>query len=152
MNSWKCYNLECADCGLQRYPSRCPLLLGNQERIKVNVWKNASRSGGQTQNEITEVFMTVEECMLSLYDTLKVFFPHHGRKIFSNRTRTIDIRTLPTDTLLVCTDFSAQVDLRANKTENCSVDGHAVLAIYYVFYNRQPHITQESGMTCSYCP
>lgn len=31
------------------------------------------------------------------------------------------------------TDFGATMDLRSNATDNCSVDGHAVLAVFYKF-------------------
>ena len=37
----------------------------------------------------------------------------------------------------MCTDFSAQVDLRPNKTTTCHVDQHLVLGIFFVFHNRR---------------
>lgn len=39
--------------------------------------------------------------------------------------------------LLLLTNFSAQMDLRASETDNCSVDGHAVLDIFVAKYSRR---------------
>ena len=36
---------------------------------------------------------------------------------------------------IICTDFGATLDLTAAEKDNCSVDNHSVLAIYFVLSN-----------------
>ena len=36
---------------------------------------------------------------------------------------------------IICTDFGATLDLAVAEKDNCSVDNHAVLAIYFVLSN-----------------
>jgi hypothetical protein len=73
---------------------------------------------------------------------------HLNEASWLNLTRKIDLFTLADDVVLICTDFSASLDLRAKLTDNCSQDNHAVLAIYYVQQNRREiHCVDKDGTT-----
>ena len=54
-----------------------------------------------------------------------------------------DIRTLPDNTLLVFTDFSATLVLRALEAKNSSVDAHAVLDNFVCLYKRRKAKVKE---------
>jgi hypothetical protein len=61
--------------------------------------------------------------------------PHHNQQKWLSTTRGIDVDTLKENQLLVFTDFSATMDLRAGETDNSSVDGHAVLDTFVVLHS-----------------
>eukprot|EP00957_Ditylum_brightwellii_P039044 2950912-Ditylum_brightwellii.AAC.1 len=45
-----------------------------------------------------------------------------------------------------CTYFGATLDLRASETDNCSVDNHAILCIFFVLTNwREVQYEKETG-------
>ena len=54
---------------------------------------------------------------------------------WSNLMRKIDCNQSEKNTRIILTDFLATLDLRARMSDNCSVDNHAILDIYFVLSN-----------------
>ena len=53
--------------------------------------------------------------------------------------------------LWLATDFAASADLRAQQTDNSSVDNHCVICIFYVRYNRRTvYFIDEDGKAASH--
>jgi hypothetical protein len=63
--------------------------------------------------------------------------------------RRIDTKTLPSNEILVFTDFSASPDLRAKMTNNCSADAHAVLDIFVILHSRRKLSVEKEGAMVS---
>ena len=47
--------------------------------------------------------------------------------------------------IVIFTDFSATMDLRAKEANNCSEDNHAVLDIFLVFHNARKYTVQDKN-------
>ena len=95
------------------------------------IWKECEQPGNNTQLEICEEKLSLSDVMKKLKEALIVYAPHLVRKEWLSQTRSIDLNTIPRNTILLFTDFSAQMDLLPNKTDNCHVASHAVLDIFF---------------------
>jgi hypothetical protein len=118
----------------------------NDDKIDVRLWRKQPCSTGGEQFEIVVDEMPVKEVMAKLQQQLRDCIVHETGKTWKNRMRTIDVYTFDDKTILVCTDFSAMMDLRPIKTKCSHVDRHAVVAIFYVFTNPRWVVT-ETGET-----
>jgi hypothetical protein len=76
---------------------------------------------------------------------------HHSNKQWTRIQRDIDTGWIPRGYLLILTDFSATLALRAKAADNSSVDGHAVLAIYVVCSNSRIVETPKGKKTINDC-
>ena len=81
--------------------------------------------------------MSVSELIQKLKGALKAYISHSIEKEWLNRTRKLGVKNIPRDMIDVYTDFSAQMDLEPNKKDNCHVNTHATLAVYYVITNQR---------------
>ena len=54
---------------------------------------------------------------------------------WSDHMRKIDYYKNDLDTTVVLTNFSIILDLHTRQTDNCSIDNHAVLDVYYILNN-----------------
>lgn len=88
--------------------------------------------------------MKVSDFFNLLKTQLHQYIPHETDTKWNRRAQKIDLHTVGIDTILIMTDFSAQMNLTPLKKECCHVDAHANLAIFYVFTNRRNVKIQES--------
>ena len=149
MYGWDCGHGSCALCGIERLPWDCPNLAQNEEERVVLVWEDIERPGDKMQPELVEVKMKVSDIMKEFRAALETYIPHCVEKEWLNRTRRIQTMRFADDEILLFTDFSASMDLKPIKTDNCHVDRHAVLAVYYVLHNRRK-VDLETGETINY--
>jgi hypothetical protein len=79
---------------------------------------------------------------------------HYNEKDWLRFVRKRDIQSLDDTSLLIFTEFSATMDLRATETDCCSFDSHAVLDIYVVLHSPKRRFDRQEGrvfiyQTCS---
>jgi len=149
MCDWECYNLSCPHCGIENaIDVNDSFLRQNEDIIPLMVWEDMPRAGGRSQLENVERLFPVREVFARLLQHLQEYLPHLGRKLWLTQTRNLDIHRLKSTELLICTDFSAQVDLRPIKTTTCYVDQHLVLGIFFVFHNRR-NVSLRTGDSVS---
>lgn len=70
--------------------------------------------------------------------------------LWRNLSRTIDMRDIPPDTLLILPDFSATWGLKAAQLDNYSQDAHAVLAVFVVSHSQcdiEVEVPNGNGLT-----
>ena len=145
---------QCEDCGIEKKCgiTKCPALTECVTPIKVMEWKLAPRAGvnkkseQNTQIELTESVLPIKEVVARFVKQLSIARTHYLDGNWLNFTRRLDTNTFGALDLAIFTDFSATMDLRAAKTDNSSVDNHAVLAIYVVLHSpRDIQIQLEDG-------
>lgn len=135
MHKRNCGRLECWDCGpTRKLQWNCPIFMSNEDDVDYWEWEKCETSGGE-QNQMVQKTAKVKELMASLRKKIEDGIKHEFDKTWLNRTRAIDIKTFPKKTMAICTDFSAMLSLRPNRTKCAHVDRHAVLAIFYVITN-----------------
>ena len=125
--------------------SKCPTFQNYYGKIDVNMWTEENRKDANPQTgkkEMTQLELTAKEKpfdeVLELFlAALKLSRPHVAELEWMRRVMKIDIETLSENRIWIGTDFSATLDLRSIKTENCSTAGHAVLDIFVVLSNRR---------------
>ena len=124
-------------CGINRlFPTiSCPIWNSCSDEVSVIVWEDAARSGRKTQLEQVEKQMKVSEAFEKLRDLIKDGRSGFVRGEWSNWQRKLDVKESNKNTRVILTDFSASLDLRARMTDNCSVDNHAVLDIFFCLSN-----------------
>jgi hypothetical protein len=121
--------------------SSCPALTECETEIPVFEWKLAPRAGTNTkgqqnaQIELTEVSLFVKTATQRWVQQLEKCRPHHNQTEWLSTIRGIDVDTLQEDQVAALTAFSATCDLRGGETDNCSVDGHAVLATFVMLHS-----------------
>ena len=112
-------------------------------RVNVLEWVLAVRQGYKsgkqnTQLEVQNRQCKVEDVLDKLVASLDVCRKHQTQYEWKNWMRRLDMEMSSADThRVICTDFGATLDLSAAEKDNCSVDNHAVLAIYFVLSNNR---------------
>jgi hypothetical protein len=152
---WSCTHGDCDKCGVDRLlqPMLCPALSKCDEVIEVMEWRLAPRQGTNkkgetnTQIELTKAKEPVSVVYSRYIELLKKARRHHTETQWLRITRKLDIDTLSSDELLIFTDFSATMDLRAVTATNSSTNAHAVLAIYVVLHSPRQVSVVEGGVT-----
>ena len=86
--------------------------------------------------------------MEKLFEQLKVCREHMAQYEWRNTMRKIDcIESDPDKHRVICTDFGATLDLRGAETDNCSVNNHSVVYIFYVLTNWRSVKYKKEGKT-----
>jgi hypothetical protein len=146
---------DCEDCGVEKLLriSECPALRDCQIPIPVWEWKLAPRAGVNKQGkqnqqmELTEGKESVNLVLLRFIRQLELCRKHHAEMEWLRITRKADIGTFGPSELLIFTDFSATMDLRASQTDNSSVDAHAALQIFVVLHSpRVVKVSDDNGV------
>ena len=72
---------------------------------------------------------------------------HQAEYKWNNHARQLDLTMSdPATTRIICTDFEATLDVRAVKKDNCFVDNHAVICIFFVIHNwREVEFINKQG-------
>jgi hypothetical protein len=134
---------DCDNCGVEKLLriSECPALRDCTFPIPVWEWKPAPRAGvnkqgkQNTQEELTEGEEPVNVVLSRFLRQLEICRKHYAEMEWLRIARKADIGTFGPSELLIFTDFSATMDLRASQTDNSSVDSHAALGIYVVLHS-----------------
>jgi hypothetical protein len=153
-----CTHEQCQLCGVDKLRWReCPIYQASEIPVKALVWEEAERQGTDkegsqnTQLELTEKVLPFYEVVRLLNDNLERCRRHYGHKEWIRIAKTIDTGWIDRDSLLIFTDFSASMVLRAKAALNSSVDGHAVLAIFVVCYGSRKVTTPAGEKTVNDC-
>jgi hypothetical protein len=153
-----CTHGQCQLCGVDKLRWReCPIYQASEIPVKALVWEEAERQGTDkegsqnTQLELTEKVLPFYEVVRLLNDNLERCRRHYGHKEWIRIAKTIDTGWIDRDSLLIFTDFSASMVLRAKAALNSSVDGHAVLAIFVVCYGSRKVTTPAGEKTVNDC-
>jgi hypothetical protein len=142
----------CSECGVYKILkiSECNAFLtsfepdddqDDQNQLEVLDWKLMPRQGTNergvpnTQLELAPSWLTLAHLIQRFTKQLKICRTHFIETKWINRMRLIDVQAPQPHELLVCTDFSATLDLMAKQKMNSSVDSHAVLAIYVILHS-----------------
>ena len=150
MYGWNCGHGKCDQCGIWKLPWDCPILSNNDEEVTVLEWQDCARAGNNVQPEICETKMKVSELVQKFKVALEAYVPHCIEKDWLNRARKLGMKTMSENTIQIFTDFSAMMDLTPNKTDNCHVDNHAVLAVYFVLTNPRKLKLEKTGEIIDY--
>ena len=138
---WECAEGKCPTCKEKLRINECVVLNNCSEKIEVLEWKDAPRAGtkGNKQNTQLELglsILPVNEVMKKLQSQLEICKLHQAEYRWRNHMRQIDLTMSNSDTTrVICTDFGATLDLSAVEKDNCSVDNHAVICIFFIVYN-----------------
>ena len=142
--SWKCVSGTCNDCGVDRNlrMMECPILSSCPHKIRCIEWKDVPRQGNKrdgtpnTQLEVSISNREVRDIVSKLRKQLQVCRHHQVNYQWRNTMRNIDCTMSdPEKDRIICTDFGATLDLRGAEADNCSVDNHAVVCIFFVLMN-----------------
>ena len=84
-----------------------------------------------------------------LHDDLGKARERNVRGSWSNHTRKLDMHNIKDDNRATLTNFSAILELRERRTDNCSVDDHAALDTCFLSEAREITLTNGSiSKTC----
>ena len=143
---WRCVSESnpCNFCGVKRNLKllSCPVLGQCRHEVKCIEWKDIARQGikkngtQNTQLEVSLSILPVSEIVEKLHNQLEICREHMAEYEWKNTMRKIDCTMgNPNQHRVICTDFGATLDLRGAETDNCSVNNHAVVCIFYVLTN-----------------
>jgi hypothetical protein len=146
-------NAQCEKCGIEKVLkiSSCPALTKCDTPIPLMEWRFAPRAGTNakgdqnTQIELTAVTLPMKTVVERFVQQLGKCRPHHNQTKWISTIRGIDLDTLKENQIILLTDFSATLDLRAGEVENCSVNGHAVLDTFVVVHSPRSIIVVKDG-------
>ena len=80
--------------------------------------------------------LPVNEVVKKLQEQLEICKLHQAEYRWRNHMRHLDLTVSDRRTTrTICADFGATLDLGAVEKDNCSVDNHAVICIFFVVYN-----------------
>ena len=148
--SYECLHCLCHNCGVDKetscfFPWKCPILSENETIVDCMVWARTS----DNDRQLVPAKKSVKDLTADFNIFLIEYFKHYYHLTILTRFRKIDVATFPLNTLLVCTDFSAQMDLKPIRTDNCHVNAHASLQIVYTLLNRRS-IRIDTGELVTY--
>lgn len=142
---------SCALCGVKKLKlDTCPIWNNSTNIVSAIIWDKAECAGGKTQLEPMEKLMPINQVFQKFIEALDEGRSNFVRGEWSNLMRKIDINESNKDDRIILTDFSATLDLRARMSDNCSVDNHAVLDIYFVLMNFRT-VTLKDGSKIQIC-
>ena len=135
----------CSQCGITKKLSILQAILklpASDDLVEVMVWGEGIRSGEKkgkqnTQRELLPIDMTVRQLICDFTKHIQTCIPHYQDISWIRLTISNHFAWLPPGYILVFTDFSAVMDLRARDTVNCAIDGHAVCDNFIVISNRR---------------
>ena len=147
---YRCTHGTCQDCGIHKRLTilQHPTLKDNPMLVQVHEWDEGTRQGTKrgrpaTQRELTQRVRRLSDILISFRQAINTCIPHYQDILWIRQVMKNDIRTLPDNTLLVFTDFSATLVLRALEAKNSSVDAHAVLDNFVCLYKRRKAKVKE---------
>ena len=115
------------------------VLTDNKTDIALLEWKHVPRQGKtksgnlRTQLELTRSVLPVEVVLAKLVEQAEVCRLHQAQYQWINHARKLDfVMSNSSNTRVTATDFGAMLSLYASKKDNCSVDNHAVVCIFFV--------------------
>ena len=138
---WECAEGKCPTCKEKLKINECEVLNKCSDKIEVLEWKDAPRQGTKggkqnTQLELSLSILPVNEVMKKLQSQLVTCKLHQAEYRWHNHMRQLDLTMSdPNTTRVICTDFGATLDLGAVEKDNCSVDNHAIICIFFIIYN-----------------
>ena len=137
---FRCIEGTCTGCGVEHKMklNECPTWNNCTLKVKVMNWREAERSGEKTQKELTEEQMRVPDLLTEFKTDVEAARNHLTESRWSNWMRYIHTADSDQDTCVMLTDFSAIANLRASKTDNSSVDNHAVFTLFCMILEMQP--------------
>jgi hypothetical protein len=148
-----CSNGTCGNCGLEsRFGTilNHPLVVNNEIQLSVCIWEEAQRQGEKNGVQNTELELVSKEMSFRAIVELfkqehKKCLPHIFKIEWINTMRSIDINTVGPSNIVIMTDFSSTLDLKACETINSSVDSHAFLDNFVVISKqRKANVVQQS--------
>lgn len=154
MHPFKCThgsgNNKCSSCGVDNKIGGILGALSSSEeaheKVEVNEWVDAERSGGKTQKELQSVELTIKELSVHFEKQLKKCIPHYQEILWMDHLMDTDLSQLPEDGAVMFTDFASTMDLRASQAVNSSIDGHAINCTVVILYNRRTVDVKEKKM------
>jgi hypothetical protein len=147
-----CCNGICSSCGLEKRFGTIlhhPFVKYSELQLSVQVWEGAQRQGEKNGIQNMQLELTSKEMSLrSIVELFKQEYskcsPHIFKIEWMNAMRSIDISSVGPNNIIVMTDFSATLDLKACETVNSSVDSHAFLDNFVVVSNcRKANVIQK---------
>ena len=137
----------CANCGVEKKLkiSECKVLTECDSKIELLEWVHAPRPGKKkngkqnTQLELGRTICTVSNVLEKLVINTENCRIHicEGTWCYTSHRRDLTMSD-PDKHRVISTDFGATLDLRAAETDNCSVDNHAVVDIFFITYDWRP--------------
>jgi hypothetical protein len=111
---WLCTHGNCDKCGIAKLLKikECPALSQCDNLVRTQEWKLNLRQGmdkkgnQNTQLELDTTILPMSELIERLVDQLEKNRKHHIEATWLNLMRRIDTKTLPSNEILVFTDFS----------------------------------------------
>jgi hypothetical protein len=104
-------------------------------------WLLAKRSGvtktgeQNSQLELTDSLIPFNVLVQQLKGSLEKARKHQNETARIARQNKLSIQTLGEKEIILFTDLSAMMDLCVAKTENCSIDNHAVLDTFIILHS-----------------
>ena len=136
---WECAHGTCEECGVEKLDiNNYSILTENTSQISVLEWKNVPRQGTtkngkqRTQLELSRAILPVCIIVAKFIEQLEICRLHQVEYKWINYARVLDFIMSPPTSLVLATDFGATLNLCAAEKDNCSVDNHAVVAIFFV--------------------
>ena len=142
-----CVNAVCCNCSNVNVSS-CPMHSQCAEKAKCILWQEAERAGGKTQLEPVENHLPINKIVCELEDCAKTARRNYVLGKWSNHVRKIDLTESDESTTVTLADFSASLDLKARQTDNCSVNNHVVLGMFYLLNNFRKIRLDDNNYAC----
>ena len=147
----KCVTTNFDHCGLKKIDLHlCPIWTNCEVIAKCILWENTKRSGGKDQLEPVAKELPINQLWEKMILQLEEARVSEVRSSWSNHMRKLDIHCSNKQTRVVLTDFSASLNLQARMADNCSVDNHAVLDIFFVLTDFR-EVTLSNGLKKEIC-
>lgn len=149
LHNWKCGKLQCNECGIDRLPWNCPVIKNLDQKISVWIWEKDD--AGHSKESTKKVRLPVNQIFLALKEALTDLSKHIIQLEFLNRQRYLNLMKMPLNKAVICTDFSAQMDLVPVRKLSCHVNKHASLGVFCIYMKRQLNVHGKGTITFIDC-
>lgn len=138
LHKWKCGKLLCNECGIDRLPWNCSVIKNLNQKISVWIWEKDD--DGHSKESTKKVRLPLNQIVLALKDALVDLSKHVIQLELINRQRYLNVMKMPFDKAVICTDFSAQMDLVPVRKTSCHTNKHASLGVFCIYMKRQLNV------------
>ena len=148
LRSQNCSLGLCEHCSVEEnLPFNCEGVTKCEDEVQCWVWKsldedidteNNSGSTNSNNNRIpVKTGMPVNVVFNNLKAHLKEYVKHNFHLKWQKRMMKLDIDSFTEKTLLLFTDYASIVNMKPPKSECCTWDPHAVLAVFVVLHGKE---------------
>jgi hypothetical protein len=127
---------ECKECGWERAMPYCPIENSDDTDAEWKVYRPRVESDGRSfRDELTTVKGTRKEFMAMLKKLFDNWSPHDWVNVWTTHMHHLTYATFHPTEMVISTDFSAQIEHKAEATRTCEHAPRSNMAVFIVTHS-----------------